>query len=188
MNILVLTSHNHIIVRPDTTWERDNEDIYLPEFVDSVSCSPVLFARLSKPGRSVDARFSERYYDAFSYGVLLFPENLISGGEEDYASASCLDHTSFLPDPLSGKSELAAEDNVFTLQKDGKDLFGNLGGTAAMIEDAIAAVTARCYIRTGDLLAIEIRQRSMLCTRKESGCGVEGKAFGKTVVDFKVIF
>ena len=29
MNIPVITASGKVIVRPDTTWERDNEDVYI---------------------------------------------------------------------------------------------------------------------------------------------------------------
>ena len=53
MNIVVFSSDSNVFVRPDTTWERDNEDLYVPEFINTLSWTPVLFARISKPGRSI---------------------------------------------------------------------------------------------------------------------------------------
>ena len=100
MNIIVKTSSGHITVRPDTTWEKDNEDFYPPEFVDELTYSPVLFARILKPGRSVGRKFASRYYDSIGFGVLLYPENMLDGTPEGYAQAICLDHTSFLPSPM----------------------------------------------------------------------------------------
>ena len=103
MNIIVKTFGGNVIVRPDTTWEKDNEDIYPQDFIETLSFTPVLFARISKPGKSVGLRFASRYYDSANYGLLLYPENLLCGGEEDFACASCIDHTSFLPAPLYQK-------------------------------------------------------------------------------------
>lgn len=62
MNIIVKTSSGHITVRPDTTWEKDNEDFYPPEFVDELTYSPVLFARILKPGRSVGRKFASSIF------------------------------------------------------------------------------------------------------------------------------
>ena len=58
MNIPVITVSGKVIVRPDTTWERDNEDLYLPDFVNSLSWTPVFFARVSKPGRWIGPAFA----------------------------------------------------------------------------------------------------------------------------------
>ena len=95
MNIPVITASGKVIVRPDTTWERDNEDVYLPEFVNSLSWTPVFFARVSKPGRSIGRAFASRYYDGIGFGVLLYPDDLLDGSEEGFACASCLDKVTF---------------------------------------------------------------------------------------------
>ena len=79
MNIVVVNSSSRVFVRPDTTWERDNEDLYVPEFIGSLAWTPVLFARISKPGRSIGARFGTRYYDLIGAGINLYPEDLMDG-------------------------------------------------------------------------------------------------------------
>lgn len=52
MNIIVKTASGHIIVRPDTTWEKDNEDVFLQDFIDTLTFAPVMFARVCKPGNA----------------------------------------------------------------------------------------------------------------------------------------
>lgn len=187
MNIVVKTAAGKYIVRPDTTWERDNEDVYLPEFVDEVSYSPVLFARISKPGRSVGEEFAERYYDGIGYGVLLYPENMIDGTAEGFACASCLDHTSFLPFPVYNKITLGREGNVFELKADGKSIFSCNSGDAGMIRKAIAEATRYIYIRTGDILAIELDSRKHLCSRQDKPLQLYGSYCDNFALDFKII-
>ena len=43
--------------RPDTTWERENKDFYVPESVDTLLWTPVLFARISKAGKCIGEKF-----------------------------------------------------------------------------------------------------------------------------------
>lgn len=148
MNIIVISCEGKVFVRPDTTWERDNEDFYVPDFVDRISASEVLFVRVSKPGRSVSAKFAERYYDGAGRGFLLYPEDMIDGSAEGFACACCLDHTSFLPFPIHGKEWLEE-------------------GCGARICEAIALATTFCYIRTGDIIAIELATRKPLCSRAD---------------------
>lgn len=186
MNIVVNTYTGKCIVRPDTTWEKDNEDFYPPEFVERISCTPVLFARVSKPGRSVGERFASRYYDAIGYGVLLYPENMLDGSEEGYACASCVDHTSFISFPGSEPSCLEGE--AFTLSRGGEEIFSTTGCTRAMIEKAIAEVTKYVYIRTGDVIAIELSPRMPLLERKDGTVSVKGCFMGTNTIDFNVIF
>ena len=94
MNIIVLTQSGRVVSRPDTSWEKDSRDIYLPDFVKALSLSPVLFVKVTKPGRSISERFASRYHDSFGFGCLLYAEDLMDSHPEAYASASCLDHTS----------------------------------------------------------------------------------------------
>ena len=49
MNIVVLSPSGKTFVRPDTTWERDNEDFYVPEFISRISASRGLYVRVCKP-------------------------------------------------------------------------------------------------------------------------------------------
>lgn len=169
MNIIVKTFSGKCIVRPDTTWERDNEDFYPPEFVSALSSTKVLFARISKPGRSVGLRFASRYYDGFGYGVLLYPEDMLDGSETGFACASCLDHTSFLPFPVKEKTELSSEES-------------------AMIESAIEEATRYIYIRTGDIIAIELCGRTPLCRREDGTFSYVSDFQGKTLPEFKIVF
>lgn len=188
MNILVKTAGGRIIVRPDTTWEKDNEDVYLPEFVDELSWTPVLFARISKPGRSVGKEFADRYYDGIGYGVLLYPENLIDGAQEGFACASCLDHTSFLPTPVYNKVTLGRENNEFIVSKDGNEIFRYNSGTAEMVEQAIVEATKYCYVRVGDLLAIELKPREALASRLDGKCQIDGTYCDNFLLEFKIIY
>lgn len=187
MNILVQTASGKIVVRPDTTWEKDNEDFYVPEFVENLSWSPVVFARISKPGRSVGLKFADRYYDCVSFGVLLYPENLADGSEEGFACASCLDHTSFLPYPPSEKA-LLQNGATFKLSKNGGELYETTLKGTEVIEEAITEATKFCYIRTGDIIAIELNPRLELCSREEGRCEISGTLCGEKLLDFKIVY
>ena len=65
--------------RPDTSWEREDKDLYAPDFVDGYLFSPVLFVRISKAGKCIGRKFAGRYYDAVNYGILLHA--ILSGGK-----------------------------------------------------------------------------------------------------------
>lgn len=186
MNIIVKTFGGNVIVRPDTTWENDNEDIYPQDFIETLSFTPVLFARISKPGKSVGLRFTSRYYDSANYGLLLYPENLLRGGEEDFACASCIDHTSFLPAPLYQKCVFGTTGNEFILSKDGKEIFRTSTEGLAKIEEAIEEATRKIYIRTGDLIAIELDSRKMLYDRAEGVVNIHGTFCDNEIVSFNI--
>ncbi|HBH08468.1 MAG TPA: hypothetical protein DDX40_03595 [Rikenellaceae bacterium] len=187
MNIIVKTSSGHITVRPDTTWEKDNEDFYPPEFVDELTYSPVLFARVLKPGRSVGRKFASRYYDSVGYGVLLYPENMLDGTPEGYAQATCLDHTSFLPAPTAPPQRLE-EYGMFSLFRNEDELFNYNIPSLNMIEDALVEATKLLYIRTGDLIAIELTDRRPLVSRSDGSARVNATSGERKILDFRIIF
>lgn len=187
MNIIVKTSSGHITVRPDTTWEKDNEDFYPPEFVDELTYSPVLFARILKPGRSVGRKFASRYYDSIGFGVLLYPENMLDDTPEGYAQAICLDHTSFLPSPMFPPERLE-KNGHFHLFRNEHDLFVFGQPSLNMIEDAIVEATKLLYIRTGDLIAIELAPRKPLTIRPDVSSHITGTFDNNEIIDFQIIF
>lgn len=186
MNIVTITSSGRVIVRPDTTWERDNEDVFLPEYVTRVEWSPVVFARISRPGRSIGKEFADRYYDGVGYGALLYPADLIDGSEEGFACASCVDHTSFLSFPVYNKVTLGEEGNDFEIRRDGCEIFRIQAPEASMLEDAIAKASAYVYLRTGDLLAVELQPRELLIEGAGSSCRLEGTFCENFLMDFNV--
>lgn len=185
MNIIVRTYNGNIVFRPETTWKRGDDSVYLPEFVDSVEAAPVAFVRICKAGRSVGERFASRYYDAVGYGMLLYPVELMNSGAEGFATACCLDHTSFLSLPCLDKMSLGAGE--LRISK-GSDASCYRAPEAAEIEKAIELATRYCYIRTGDFLAVELDKKRLLSNRQQPPVFVEGSYEGSPLFDFKVVF
>lgn len=188
MNIALKTFSGHYIVRPDTTWEKDNDDLFLPEFVDSVSFTPVVFCRMSRAGRSIQKQFANRYWDSFGHGVLIYADTLEDGSPEGFAQASSLDHTSFLAIPLYLPVVLGNEGNRFILSKNGEEIFSTEAASAEMFEEAIAGFSSRTYLRRGDFMAIELDERRPLAVRADGKCSLTGTYCSNTVVDFNIIF
>ena len=61
MNIVVKPYGSDLCYcRPDTTWERENRDIYSPECIDEWNAAPILFARISKAGKCISQKFISR--------------------------------------------------------------------------------------------------------------------------------
>lgn len=187
MNYLVVTQSGRTIVRPDITKVKEGENVFLPDFVESVSIAPVLFGRISKPGRSVGARFADRYYDSFGYGVLLYPENMTGWGEEGFACASCLDHTTVFPAALHDKRELDSAAPLFRLSAGGSMLFKHSAASRSTIERAICETSRYCFLRVGDFVAVELCPRILILTRPDAPCRVTGTMDGAGLFDFDLI-
>ena len=186
MNIIVKTYGGKVVTRPSTTWDKANDEIFFPDFVIKVTWAPVLFARISKAGRAVSGQFASRYYDGIGYGVLLFAENLIDGSAEGYASAICLDHTSLLPEPLYNPITLGEPDNAFILKKNGRKIYGTAEGTREMVEQAIEQTSKSCFLRTGDLVAIELRDRKPLCSEPGSHTKLTATYCGNFLLEYDI--
>ncbi len=188
MNIIVRPYNGqHCCCRPDTTWERENRDFYSPESVERLSCTPVLFARISKAGKCVGRKFASRYYDAVNYGVLLYAENFLDGTPEAWACASSIDHTSILPSPLYNPIVLGQTGNHFLLKVDGKIITDYNGGTAEMIEEALVEASSLISLRIGDVLCLELSGRLPIVENAEGQTLVEGTFCDNPTFDFRII-
>lgn len=180
MNIIVQTYEHKIVFRPDTSRKRDEDDLYVPGYIDTLSYTPVVYIKMDRPGKCISSRFASRYYSSAAYGLLLYPENLIDESPESYASAICIDRFSCLSKELDSLSLL---ERLFELRVDGSTIFQQAKVDKNLINEAIELASSRCFLRTGDTLAIELSPRRLLCTRdKEETIIKADKA------EFKIIF
>lgn len=182
MNIIVRTASGATYCRPDTTWERENKDLFVPDDVAAYCYAPVLFARISKAGKCVSEKFAGRYYDSIGFGVLLYVGN-------DLATGSCHDHTSILPTPLKEKAGL--DDNALTcsFKMDDKLIFDAiLEGCADMICKAISEASKIVSMRIGDYIAIELQQMMELTEREKQSRHLSADMDGESLFDFNMVF
>ncbi len=160
MNITVKTyGSGSFVCRPDTTWERESRDFYIPEFCGALLYSPVVFARISKAGKCIAPKFVRRYYDGMNFGVLFYPGAILKGSSsESFAFASILDHTSVLPFPLYLPEVFRSRGNAFVFRKDGDILYGTDTGTdfTGPMENCISEASVYTSQRIGDIVVMEI--------------------------------
>lgn len=181
MNILVKTYSNKVYCRPDTSWERENKDFYIPEGINSLSYSPILFVRISKAGKCVQEKFASRYYDSFGYGILLY----LGHCEEDLATTSCADHTSILPHPLYNPIVLDFNDKEFSIFLNDNLLYKTQEGSKEIIEKAIEQATKLTSIRIGDFLVIEMAPPAKLSLEGEAN--IKASFNEDEIINFKLI-
>ena len=198
MNIIVRPyGSDQCYCRPDTTWERENRDLYSPECVNEWNAAPILFARISKAGKCISSKFVSRYYDGFSFGILLY-----TGGRE-LPFASCADHTSILPFPLYNPVVLENEDNIFTLARNGTEIFNSeyrdktsaissyreeSGNLKSLLEESICKASELTSLRIGDFVAVELSPLAMITSRHEEETTLKGTFCDNILFDFKVIY
>ncbi len=70
MNIITsLYGGKEYFIRPDTSINKDSNDYFCPETIESFAAVPCIWVKAVKPGKHVKARFANRYYNLVGYSV-----------------------------------------------------------------------------------------------------------------------
>ena len=185
MNIIVrpFGSKRHYC-RPDTTWERESRDIYIPEGIDEVYWTPIVFIRVCKAGKCIGKKFASRYYDAFNFGALLY-----MGDGQEYAFTSCADHSSILPYPLNENASLTGSDS-YEVHMNGTKIYEYLPNEelTAQLEEALCQASQFTSLRIGDHIAMELEVRKSITKREDPTATLESIWNGKQLFATKLIF
>ena len=185
MNIIVKPyGSDRCYCRPDTTWERENRDFYSPECVNMIFRTPVLFARITKPGKCIGEKFVSRYYDAVGYGMLIYCSMDDYARDSLIAFGSCADHTSILPQPLYNPAVLENPDNIFEIKEDGKTSYLCSCGAVmtSVLHDAICRASKMTSLRIGDMVAVELDE--MLPVKGEH---IRAEYCGNEIINIRII-
>ena len=175
--------------RPDTTWQRENKDLYVPDGIKKIRWAPVAFARVSKAGKCINPKFVTRYYDSFGFGAMLYCHTEESEQTTSIAFSSCMDHTSILPSPMCEPELLENCDKTYQVKLNGTDCFNTgLQGIRLLIEDGICTSSKHTSLRIGDYVAVELTPLMALASAAEAETLMQGIFDGKAIFDFKVIF
>ena len=184
MNIVVKPYGSSLCYcRPDTTWEKEGRDLYIPDGVEKVLLAPVVFARVSKAGKCISGKFVTRYYDAVGFGALIYSD------EEYIAFSSCMDHTSLLPMPLYNTAVFENEENSFCLATGRRQMkFNSNLEIKTALEEAICLASERVSLRIGDLVAVELAPMEVSAERKDGETSLKAEFCENSLFDMKVIF
>ena len=144
MNILVRRSDGLISVRPDSSLQRTPQDYYAPDWAGEILAAPVFYTKVSRAGKAVRPEFAGRYISGGGFGVLLYASALPE------SEASILDGTTYICPP---EVEQGA---ALRLRIDGSTVFEGAAPDAEELAELVCRASARCYIRTGDLLCTEL--------------------------------
>jgi len=186
MNIVVRSTSGAVYCRVDTTLLKQGRDLYMPDGLSGYRYAPVMFTRISRPGRYISPKFAGRYYDAVGFGLLLYAAEPGSDGGYEIAAASCADNTSILPFPLFAKCTLEPEDNKYVVMGDKEPFYELTTGSrdlAAEMDRALTEASRIVSVRTGDLLAIELEELTDL---PKAG-GFQGRFCDNEVFNFLLV-
>lgn len=188
MNIIVRPyGESGCYCRPDTTWERENKDFYVPEGIMEVRWAPVVFVKISKAGKCIGRKFVSRYYDSFNAGALLYCHR--GTGDEPVAFTSCVDHSSLLPSPSRNAAELDGPGADYEAAKDSSKIFEtDLSSMKEALEEAICTASKLTSLRIGDYVAVEMSPVSTLATSENKATSLKISSADKIIYDINIIF
>jgi hypothetical protein len=177
--------------RPDTSWEKENRDFYVPEGIDTVCWTPVVFARICKAGKCIGGKFISRYYDSFGFGALLYPQvKDCNDPAMSFAASSCIDHTSLLPHPLYDTDMLGKEDCQLRISANDEAAFQTWTSAQMkeMLEKAICEASGYISLRIGDYVAIELDESHVLAERQTGETAFRADFGEKEIFGIRIIF
>ncbi len=128
--------------RPDTSLNRDSNDYFCPDSVTELAAAVFIFAKAAKAGKCVASKFAGRYYTVVGRGVHLIAPELMDGTPEGWWLANSLDSTTFITEE-SNAADAAPEE-------------------IQAINNAFERISGQVSFRTGDIIAIEIGERTVI--------------------------
>ena len=152
MNIIVKTTSGRCYCRPDTTWEREDKDLFSPDSVNSFLYTPVLFARICKAGKCVGRKFAERYYGTVEYGIAVRAVSINEKEPVTFSVANSFDYSTYLSEDRETSSDLPE------FSKNGIPVCRLAQPPKEDIEQAIEKITSIISIRYGDILLFELHE------------------------------
>ena len=183
MNILVSPYRNgSFYFRSDSTMIRALTDFYIPDYIDSISAVPVLCIRSERSGKSVPARFADRYLGPFTCGLLIkaaLNKDAVSPEDLIFVENS-LDYSTVIPYDLLPADRLSgfiSEQRPLTIKINGHPAV-SVSNTPGKDELSrrFAEISRYCSLRTGDFLAFELADAIPVPKDSRLTCtfGVEG--------------
>lgn len=127
-------------ISPETVINRDSNDYYYPDEVRTVRVIPFVYARISRPCKSIAAKFASRHYDTVGRGIHLRPAMMTSALPREAVEPLCryCDRNLFL-----GATTDAGE-----FRKSAADI-------TAELDKAVEYASRFVSLRTGDMIVIE---------------------------------
>ncbi len=144
MNIITVPyGSKGFYVRPDTSLNRDSNDYFCPDGITGLAATVFVYAKASKAGKCVNAKYAHRYYNMVGTGLhLSAPELATDNSPESWWLSNSLDNSTFIIEEYDAES---AET-----------------GLKEKINAAFEAASKFISFRTGDIIAVEIEAPVMI--------------------------
>ena len=155
---ILCAEYNHkdeftVIPLGDNVLLRNNDDFYIPEFSDGLSCVPQLVVRICRLGKSVGTRFANRYYEEIGVGLHLIADDF----ENRLRSGNLLPVLAFAYDICMAISCLMSRKEVgevnYELRVNGNPVFASSEREMPVQIDRLVAEASGYYtLKIGDFI------------------------------------
>lgn len=146
-----------IFMKPDSSLLRNRRPFFLPDFSERIEYETELVVRISRLGKSIEAKFADRYWDAVTLGIDFTARDL----QNQYRSKGLpwelckgFDSSAVVGDWIEKEAlEKELQDLNFRLDIDGKTVQqGYAGDMIFSVAAIIEYVSSFCTLKTGDLI------------------------------------
>lgn len=168
----------------DNALLRNNDDFYIPDFAEGVSCSPQLVLKIGKLGKSVGERFAERYFQEVGVGIRFYADRLEERLRTEGLPAgvgSAFDGSAAIS-PLVDKEQ--CDGLEYSFRVNGETVYeGNLQELPFSLERLISFASGFYTLKIGDFLYCGNRYRYR---GLKPGDRLQMYFQGKMCMDFKL--
>ena len=145
-----------IFLKPDTALLNNNQDFYLPDFSNEIHYETEVVVKINKPGKHIDEKFANRYYDSVSVGIDFTARDLqsiLKAKGLPWERAKAFDSSavigSFLPLADAG----IISNLNFSMELNGQKVQeANTSEMVFSVDKVIAFVSRFITLKTGDLI------------------------------------
>lgn len=176
-----------IFMKPDSSILRNRRPFFLPGDWGRIEYETVLVVRISRLGKSIEARFADRYWDAVTVGIDFTAREMQESFHREglpWELCKGFDQSAVVGDWVEKEKIGSLQDLHFNLDIDGNTVqTGYTGDMINPVARIIEYVSSFCTLKTGDLIF----------TGTPAGVGpvrigqhLQGYLEGENVLDFHV--
>lgn len=168
MKIVVFSNQTRdFFIKPDSSLITDSKDFFVPGFFKGISITTAIVVKISRSAKCISKQYAERYYNELSVGLILYPEDLLKPDVVHFSICKVLtaDNTSYVAENFFPKEEITRFGQLaFIVDSDVKFSYSAKEDFLNLIDESIEEASGYSSLKCGDLLFLEISERSSVST------------------------
>lgn len=145
-----------IFTKADSALLKDNKPFFIPDFMGQIDYETELVVRICRLGKTIPARFAQRYYDAVTVGIDFTARQLQKRLREErlpWELCKGFDHSAAIGEWV-GMDDIADIQNLhFHLDINGKKVQeGHSADMLFKVDELIAYISTYFTLKTGDII------------------------------------